>query len=149
MSGVNKVILVGNVGKDPSVGEVGGKKDKVINFSLATSEVYKDRDGTRQEKVEWHNIVAWRKTAEIMEKLVSKGRQMYIEGKIINRSYDDRDGNKRYVTEIEVREFQMLDSKPQNQQPHTHNHEQSSPEEGAQSTGTHGYNNQDDQGRPF
>jgi single-strand DNA-binding protein len=104
---VNKVILVGNLGKDPEL-RYTASGTAVANFSLATTERYKDRDGNSQEKTEWHNIVAWRQLAEICGKYLTKGKQVYIEGKIQTRSYDDRDGNKRYITEIVADQMQML-----------------------------------------
>ena len=107
---VNKVILVGNLGKDPEL-RYTPSGTAVATFSLATTERYKDRDGNRQEKTEWHNIVAWRQLAEICGKFLHKGKQVYIEGKIQTRSYDDRDGNKRYITEIVADQMQMLGSK--------------------------------------
>jgi single-strand DNA-binding protein len=107
---VNKVILVGNLGKDPELRYTPAGA-AVANFSLATTERYKDRDGNRQEKTEWHNIVAWRQLAEICGKYLHKGKQIYLEGKIQTRSYDDRDGNKRYITEIVMDEMQMLGTK--------------------------------------
>jgi single-strand DNA-binding protein len=111
---VNKVILVGNLGKDPEL-RYTPSGTAVATFSLATTERYKDRDGQRQEKTEWHNIVAWRQLAEICGKFLHKGKQVYIEGKIQTRSYDDRDGNKRYITEIVVDQMQMLGSKDDSQ----------------------------------
>jgi len=107
---VNKVILVGNLGKDPEL-RYTPSGAAVATFSLATTERYKDRDGNRQEKTEWHNIVAWRQLAEICGKYLHKGKQIYIEGKIQTRSYDDRDGNKRYITEIVADQMQMLGSR--------------------------------------
>jgi single-strand DNA-binding protein len=104
---VNKVILVGNLGKDPEL-RYTASGTAVANFSLATTEKYKDRDGNSQEKTEWHNIVVWRQLAEICGKYLTKGKQIYIEGKLQTRSYDDRDGNKRYITEIVVDQMQML-----------------------------------------
>lgn len=95
---VNKVILIGNVGKDPEIRQVGD--NKVANFTLATSERYKDKNGEVKEQTEWHNIVIWDAVAGVVEKYVNKGSQVYIEGKIRTRSYDDKDGNKRYTTEI-------------------------------------------------
>ncbi len=111
---VNKVILVGNLGKDPEL-RYTPSGTAVATFSLATTERYKDRDGNRQDKTEWHNIVAWRQLAEICGKYLHKGKQIYIEGKIQTRSYDDRDGNKRYITEIVVDQMQMLGSRDDNQ----------------------------------
>jgi len=104
---VNKVILVGNLGKDPEL-RYTASGAAVATFSLATSERFKDRSGEQQEKTEWHNIVAWRQLAEICGKYLQKGRQVYIEGRIQYRSYDDRDGNKRYITEIVADQMQML-----------------------------------------
>ena len=111
---VNKVILVGNLGKDPEL-RYTPSGTAVATFSLATTERFKDRDGNRQERTEWHNIVAWRQLAEICGKYLHKGKQVYIEGKIQTRSYDDRDGNKRYITEIVVDQMQMLGSRDDNQ----------------------------------
>jgi len=104
---VNKVILVGNLGKDPEL-RYTPSGAAVANFTIATSERYKDRNGQTQEKTEWHNIVAWRQLAEICGKYLHKGKQVYIEGRIQTRSYDDRDGNKRYITEIVADQMQML-----------------------------------------
>ncbi len=104
---VNKVILVGNVGKDPELRYTPAGV-AVATFSLATSERYKDKHGDVQEKTEWHNVVAWRQLAEICGKFLHKGKQVYIEGKIQTRSYEDRDGNKRYITEIVADQMQML-----------------------------------------
>lgn len=111
---VNKVILVGNLGKDPEL-RYTPSGTAVVTFSLATTERYKDRDGNRQEKTDWHNIVAWRQLAEICGKYLHKGKQVYIEGKIQTRSYDDRDGNKRYITEIVADQMQMLGSRDDSQ----------------------------------
>ena len=104
---VNKVILVGNVGKDPEVRYIDSGA-AVANFSLATSETYKNKNGERVTNTEWHNIVLWRGLAEIAEKYVKKGTQLYIEGKIRTRSYDDQNGNKRYITEIIGDSMKML-----------------------------------------
>lgn len=107
MSGVNKVILVGNLGKDPEVRSIEGGT-KVASFSLATKEVYKGKDGAKVEQTEWHNIVVWRGLAELAEKYLRKGSQIYLEGKIKTRSWDDKDGNKRYTTEIVGDTFTFL-----------------------------------------
>jgi len=104
---VNKVILVGNVGKDPEVRYV-DTNVPVARFPFATSETYRSRDGERITTTEWHNVVLWRGLAEVAEKYVKKGSQLFIEGKIRTRSYDDRDGNKRYITEIIADNMQML-----------------------------------------
>lgn len=107
---VNKVILVGNVGKDPEVRHLDSGV-AVANFPLATSESYVAKNGDKVTTTEWHNIVLWRGLADVAEKYVTKGRQLYIEGRIRTRSYDDKDGNKRYVTEIYGDVMQMLGSK--------------------------------------
>ncbi len=105
---VNKVILVGNLGKDPEL-RYTPSGAAVATFSLATTNPFKDREGNKQ--TEWHNIVAWRQLAEICGKFLHKGKQVYIEGRIQTRSYDDRDGNKRYITEIVADQMQMLGSR--------------------------------------
>ncbi|MDT8393926.1 MAG: single-stranded DNA-binding protein [Bacteroidales bacterium] len=99
MAGINKVILVGNLGKDPEVRTLESGA-KVANFTLATSETYKNKEGQRVTHTEWHNIVLWRGLAEVAEKYLKKGNQIYVEGKIKTRSWDDKDGIKRYTTEI-------------------------------------------------
>jgi len=104
---VNKVILVGNVGKDPETRHLEGG-NTVSKFSLATSEVYKNKDGEKITNTEWHNIVLWRGLAEIAEKYVKKGSQLYIEGRIRTRNYTDQDNNTRYITEIIGDVMQML-----------------------------------------
>jgi len=107
MSGINKVILVGNLGKDPEVRHLEGGA-VVAKFPLATSESYKNKDGQRTEQTEWHNIVMWRGLAESAEKFLHKGSLVYIEGKIRTRSWDDKEGNKRYSTEIVADTMTML-----------------------------------------
>ena len=104
---VNKVILVGNLGKDPEV-RYTQTGSAVANFSIATSEQWNDRDGKKQERTEWHNIVVWGKQAEHCGQYLSKGRQAYVEGSIRTRSYDDKSGNKRYITEIVAQRIQFL-----------------------------------------
>lgn len=118
MNGINRVTLVGRVGNDPRIGTVGQSGTKVAEFSLATSESYNDRSGERQERTEWHNIKAWGALAEQVEKVVTKGRLVYLEGKIRTRSYTPNGSDeKRYITEIEIGEFQMLDPKPEGRAP--------------------------------
>lgn len=104
---VNKVILIGNVGRDPEVRYL-NNETPVANFSLATSETYTNRNGEKVTQTEWHNIVLWRGLASVAEKYVKKGTQLYIEGNIRTRSWDDKDGNKRYTTEIVGTNMQML-----------------------------------------
>ena len=107
---VNKVILVGNVGKDPETRHLEGG-NTVCKFSLATSEVYKNKEGEKITNTEWHNIVLWKGLAEIAEKYVKKGSQLYIEGRIRTRSYTDQDNNTKYITEIIGDSMQMLGKK--------------------------------------
>lgn len=108
MSGVNKVILVGNLGKDPEVRHLEGGAT-VANFPVATSETYKDRNtGERKTQTEWHNVVLWRGLADVAEKYLRKGNQVYIEGKLRTRSWEDKDGNKRYTTEVVGDNMTML-----------------------------------------
>ena len=109
MSGVNKVILVGNLGKDPEMRHIDGNIS-VAKFPLATSEVYKNKDGQRVTQTEWHNVVLWRQLAETAEKFLKKGSLVYIEGKLRTRNWDDKDGNKKYITEVQVNELLMLGS---------------------------------------
>jgi single-strand DNA-binding protein len=104
---VNKVILVGNLGKDPEV-RFTNNGSAVARFPIATSEVWNDRDGNRQERTEWHNIIVWGKQGEHCGQYLAKGRQVYVEGSIRTRSYDDKSGNKRYVTEIVAQRVQFL-----------------------------------------
>ncbi len=108
--GVNKVILVGNLGADPELKYLPSGVP-VVNFSLATSESWTDKDGERQERTEWHRLVLWRKLAEIAEKYLRKGSKLYVEGKLQTRSWDDQSGQKRYTTEIVVNDMQMLDGR--------------------------------------
>ena len=105
--GVNKVILVGNLGKDPEL-RYTGSGTAVCNFSLATNESYKDSNGEMVEKTEWHNLVVWARLAEICNEYLKKGSQAYFEGSLQSRSYEDKDGNTKYITEIKVREMMML-----------------------------------------
>lgn len=108
---VNKVILVGNVGKDPETRYL-DEGTAFTKFPLATSETYKNKAGDRVSNTEWHNVVLWRGLAQVAEKYVKKGTQIYIEGRIKTRSYDDQDGNKKYITEIVGDQMQLLSRKP-------------------------------------
>ena len=110
MSGVNKAILVGNLGSDPETRQT-TSGSAVCNFSVATSESYKDRDGNKQERTEWHRVVAFGKLADICADYLHKGKQVYIEGRIQTRDWEDQAGVKKYTTEIVAREMQMLGSK--------------------------------------
>lgn len=104
---LNKVQLIGHLGKDPEL-RYTSNGVAVATFSLATNESYKGKNDEWQEKTEWHNIVAWRRLAEIVGEYLTKGKQVYIEGNLQTRSWDDRDGNKRYTTEIVAREMILL-----------------------------------------
>ena len=110
MAGVNKVILVGNLGKDPEVRYLDSGV-AVANFTLATTENYKNKQGERVSQTEWHNIVLWRGLAEVAEKWLKKGSSIYVEGKIRNRKWEDKDGNTRYNTEVLADNMTMLGSR--------------------------------------
>ena len=112
MSSLNKVMLIGNLGRDPEI-RYTTDGTPVANFSLATSESWTDKNGTRQEHTEWHTIVAWRQLADICKKYLSKGRQVYIEGRLQTREWNDRDGNKRRTTEVIATQMVMLGSRNQ------------------------------------
>ena len=115
---LNKVMLIGNVGKDPEVRYLEsnpqnpGNNAKVASFPLATSERYRDRNGEQRENTEWHNIVVWRGNADVVEKFVHKGTQLYIEGKLRTRQWTDQTGNKRYTTEVVADTLQLLGKRP-------------------------------------
>ena len=107
---VNKVTLIGNLGKDPEL-RYTSSGVAVATFSMATSESWKDPEGNTQERTQWHSIVAWRKLAEIVGEYLKKGSKIYLEGRLQYRNYDDKNGVKRYVTEIVMDEMVMLDSR--------------------------------------
>lgn len=103
----NKVQLIGHVGQEPEIKTFDGGK-KVANITIATNETYTNNKGEKVENTEWHRITAWGKVADIIEKYVIKGKEIAIEGKLTHRSYDDKDGNKRYITEIVANELLLL-----------------------------------------
>ncbi len=103
----NKVQLIGNLGNAPEVKTTESGK-KLARFSVATNESYRNANGEKVTETTWHNLVAWGKVAEIAEKYLTKGKEVAVEGKLINRSYTDKDGNKKYVTEVEVNEILMF-----------------------------------------
>ncbi len=117
---LNKVMLIGNVGKDPEIrylegnNPAGGTGTKVAQFTLATTERFRDRSGELRENTEWHNIVAWRNNADTAEKYIRKGTQLYIEGRIRTRSWTDQNGVKHYTTEINVDNLQLLGKRSDN-----------------------------------
>ncbi len=104
---VNKVLLIGRLGNNPEI-RYTNTGTAVANFNLATSENWNDKNGQRQERTEWHRVVVWGKLAELCEKYLSKGRQCFVEGRLQTRSWDDKDGNKRYTTEIVASTIQFL-----------------------------------------
>ncbi len=110
---LNKVMLIGNVGRDPEIRYLEGTpgNTKVATFTLATTERYRDRGGELRENTEWHNIVAWRNSADVAEKFIRKGTQLYIEGRLRTRSWSDQTGAKRYTTEVQVDSLQLLGKK--------------------------------------
>lgn len=110
--GVNKAVILGNVGDDPSIRYMPNGK-AVANFNVATSEEWKDQQGQKQSRVEWHRCTAYDKLAEIIGEYVKKGSKLYLEGKLQTRKWQDQQGQDRYTTEIIVNEMQMLDGKPQ------------------------------------
>ncbi len=112
MSSLNKIMLIGHLGKDP---EIRSTPDgaPVATFSLATSENWTDKNGSRQERTEWHTIVAWNKLADLCKRFLSKGRQVYIEGRIRSREWTDKDGNKRRTTEVIATQMVLLGSRNQ------------------------------------
>lgn len=109
----NKVLLIGNLGQDPDVKSIDGGK-KLARISIATNETYKNAKGEKVTETQWHNAVAWGKTAEIMEKFLKKGSEVAVEGKLINRNYTDKEGVKKYITEVQVNELVMLGSAAKN-----------------------------------
>lgn len=109
MAYLNKVMLIGNIGKDPEVRVSQASGRKRVSFSLATSRRYRDANGEQKEDTLWHNVVGWGKVADIVEQLgIKKGTSLYVEGHLANRSWDDNNGQKRYVTEVNMESFQVL-----------------------------------------
>ena len=118
MAYLNKVMLIGNIGKDPEVrmSQTGGRKR--VSFSLATSRRYRDNNGEQKEQTDWHNIVGWGKIADIVEQLgIRKGMSLYVEGTLTNRSWTDQNGQKRYATEVSMDTFQLLGPRTQGGSP--------------------------------
>ena len=106
----NKVQLIGNLGNAPEIKTLEGGK-KLARFSMATNEVYRNAKGEKVTETQWHTLVAWGKVADIAEKYLVKGSELAIEGKLVNRSYNDKEGNKKYITEVQVNEVLMLGEK--------------------------------------
>jgi len=107
---VNRVQLIGRLGMDPEIKKLDNGTN-LARFSLATDGSYKDKNGKKIEETHWHNLICWNKTADLAERLLSKGREVAVEGKLINRSYEDGEGNRRYVTEIRVDQFLLFGKK--------------------------------------
>ena len=112
MASLNRVTLIGHLGRDPEMRST-GTGIQVANFSIATTDKWTDKDGQKQERTEWHNIVLWKKLAELSSKYLSKGSPVYIEGRLQTRSWDDKDGNKRYQTEVIASSMQFLNARNQ------------------------------------
>jgi single-strand DNA-binding protein len=106
----NKVQLIGNLGNKPEVRTTEAGK-KIARFSIATNEIYKDSNGERVTETQWHNLVAWGKVADIAEKYLDKGSEVVVEGKLVNRNYSGKDGNKKFITEVQVNEMLLLGEK--------------------------------------
>ena len=111
MQGINKVTLIGNLGNEPEVKTLEGNLT-IAKFNLATSESYRDKEGNLKTETDWHTIIGWQKLAVFVENYLHKGSRIYLEGKIKNRSYEDKNGIKKYVTEIIAENILMLDKKP-------------------------------------
>ena len=112
MGYLNKVMLIGRLGQDPEK-RITPAGHSVVNISLATTEFFKDKSGNKQEKTEWHRVIFWNRLAEIVEQFCKKGSQIYAEGSLQTRDWQDKDGNKRYTTEVVARAMQLMDPKPQ------------------------------------
>lgn len=119
MAYLNKVMIIGNIGKDPEIRLSQNTGRKCVSFSVATSKRYRDSNGEQKEQTEWHNVVGWGKIAEIVEQLgIRKGTSVYVEGSLTNRSWTDQNGQKRYVTEVSMESFQILTPRGQQQGQH-------------------------------
>lgn len=137
MAGVNKVILLGNLGKDPEIKYLEGNIPRV-NFSLATTESFRDKAGNRIDQTEWHNVVMWRQNAENAAKLLKKGMQIYLEGRINTRQWNDREGQKKSITEIVADSFKILQKR-----------ESSDSKSGPEFEGGNNFDNMDTKDLPF
>ena len=154
MAYLNKVMLIGNLGKDPEIrlSQANGRKN--VSFSLATSRRYRDNNGEQKEQTEWHNVVGWGKVADIVEQLgIRKGTSLYVEGRLGTRSWTDNNGKKRYVTEVNIETFQVLTPRNQTTQysqgnnPYAHNSGTAQNADGVQPGPAYG--DYDDDGLPF
>ena len=145
MAYLNKVMLIGNLGKDPEIrlGQQSGRK--CVSFSIATSRRYRDANGEQKEETQWHNVVGWGKLADIFEQLgIRKGTSLYVEGRLATRSWTDNGGQKRYATEVNLETFQVLTSRNQ-QSNHYAPQQQAQPAQSdAQTYGSPSYDDDDD-----
>ena len=116
---VNKHIIIGNLGKDPEIKTL-ENGTKLANFSVATTDAYTDKEGNKVTNTEWHNVVLWKKLADVAEMFLVKGSQVYVEGKSKTRSWDDKDGNKKYMTELHGERLQMLGKRDVKDEPTPH-----------------------------
>jgi single-strand DNA-binding protein len=139
--GVNKVVLIGTLGRDPDCRTLPGSNTSVATFSIATNENYKDQTGAVQTRTEWHRLVLWNGLANIARQYLRKGSLIYVEGKLRTRSYDDNNGVKRYVTEIYVSELEMLGGNPNGSSPNNAYNNASQPNNGYANNGAPQYNN--------
>jgi len=119
---INQAMIIGNLGSDPKVSAI-PNGSIVVNFNVATSEKFKDKNGQQQEQTEWHRIVAFGRLAEICEQYLKKGSQVYIEGRLQTRQWEDKNGNKQYTTEIVAKEMQMLGTRDEKSGASQHNKE--------------------------
>lgn len=150
MAGVNKVILVGNLGIDPEIRTL-ENGTKLARIRIATSDAYTSKEGQRIEQTEWHNIVLWRQLADVAERFLEKGKQVYVEGKLQTRQWKDRDGNDRYTTEVVADTLQLLGRAPSGNSSNQHTSSQTQPssEPAAKSSQAATAAPQDDDDLPF
>ena len=141
MASLNKVMIIGNLGRDPEVRQAG--ESKVANFTVAVTERFTDSSGQRQERTEWVNVVVWRKLAEISQQYLRKGSQVYVEGRLQTRSWDDQNGQKKYMTEVVADNFQMLGRREGGDAPQEHTTPTPGPAFPPPATAGHGFSRPD------
>lgn len=145
MAYLNKVMLIGNLGKDPEIRIAQNTGRKNVSFSLATARRYKDNNGEQKEETQWHNIVGWGKIADIVEQLgIRKGMSLYVEGRLATRSWTDNGGQKRYVTEVNLETFQVLTPRNQQTNPYAPQQQAQPAQSDAQAYGSPSYDDDDD-----
>jgi len=149
MGNLNKVMVIGRIGQDLEL-KTSQKGTSILNFSLATSEYWKDQLGNKQERTEWHRIVAFQRNAEVIAQYCRKGSQIYVEGSLQTREWQDKEGNKRYTTEVICRNLQLLDSKQDNNSGgYSQPQHQAQPNQSANNGGFGGNDNFDESEIPF